>query len=142
MYYLAGELDKAEVQYKKALKLFPNEAMAHMNLGLVYAQKKQFQLAETEYLKELQINPNYENALSNLALLYYYNLGKTNEALALWKRTVEINPNYLGAFEQLAVHYYRVGNYPESGYYVNQILNRGGQVNPALIEELRKKYNF
>ena len=139
MYYLAGEIDKAEIQYKKALELFPNEAMAHMNLGLVYAQKKQFQLAETEYLKELQINPNYENALSNLALLYYYNLGKTNEALALWKRTVEINPNYLGAFEQLAVHYYRVGNYPESVYYVNQILNRGGQVNPALIEELRKK---
>ena len=36
MYYLDGNMDRAEKEFKKALELNPKEKMAHNNLGLVY----------------------------------------------------------------------------------------------------------
>ena len=61
MYYLDKNMDNAEKEFQKALKLNPKEKMAHNNLGLIYSNKNKLKEAEEEYKKELEINPYYDN---------------------------------------------------------------------------------
>jgi len=102
MYYLDGNIDNAEKEFKIALELNPNEKMAHNNLGLVYVNKNKLKEAEDEYKKELEINPNYDNAYFNLGLLYWAQK-KYKEAEDAWKKTLEINLNYIDALNALTV---------------------------------------
>jgi len=93
MEYLDGNMDKAEKEFRIALKLNPKEPMAHNNLGLVYVNENKTPEAEEEYKKELEINPYYDNAYYNLGLLYWGEK-KYDEAKNSWKKTLEINPNF------------------------------------------------
>jgi tetratricopeptide (TPR) repeat protein len=93
MYYLDGQLDKAEPEYQKALELNPVEPMAHNNLGLIYLGRGGLKEAEAEFVKELEINPCYDNALFNLGLLYARE-GRFKKARVLWEKTLQVNPGY------------------------------------------------
>jgi len=100
MYYLDGQLDKAQIEYEKALELHPAEAMTHNNLGLIHAARGEFKEAEEEYKKELEMNPGYDDANFNLGLLYE-KMGEKEKAVELWKKTLELNPDYAGAKQKL-----------------------------------------
>jgi lipoprotein NlpI len=93
MYYLDGNINDAEKEFKTALELNPNEEMAHNNLGLVYANQNKLAEAEEEYKKELENNPYYDNAYYNLGLLYW-GQKRYEEAKDSWRKTLEINPNF------------------------------------------------
>ncbi|MFA5928753.1 MAG: tetratricopeptide repeat protein [Candidatus Margulisiibacteriota bacterium] len=135
MYYLNGDLDKAEAEYKSALALNPTEQMAHNNLGLIYANKKMYREAEAEYLKELEINPRYDNAHYNLGLLYYA-LGRVNEAANLWLKTLELNPDYIDAYHNIAILYLLNGNLDKAREYAQEVVKRGGKLHPELAAKL------
>jgi protein O-mannosyl-transferase len=96
MYYLAGDMEMAEMYYKKSLALNVNEQMVNNNLGLIYAARGDNIKAEAAYKRELSINPNYDNAHYNLGLLYYKR-GRIEEAKNLWEETLAINPDYTDA---------------------------------------------
>src|SRR3989338_2260876 len=100
MYFLDGEMEKAEREYKRALALNPAEPLTHNNLGLIYMNMGKLKEAEAEYLKELKINPLYDNALFNLGLLYARQ-GKLREARRLWQMTLEVNPGHNDARKYL-----------------------------------------
>jgi tetratricopeptide (TPR) repeat protein len=102
MYYLAGEPDRAEPEYRKALELNPMEPMAHNNLGLLYTSRGNFEEAQEEYKKELEINPSYDDAYFNLGVLYY-KMGELEMAEKLWRRTVELNPDHTGANTNIVI---------------------------------------
>jgi tetratricopeptide (TPR) repeat protein len=124
MYYLDGNLDKAEIEFKKALELNPEEPMAHNNLGLIYAARGDLENAEDEYKKELEINPFYDNALFNYGILLYRE-GKTPEAEKMWLETLKVNPDYVDAIKNLFVLYYQNNNLNQARYYYNELQKRG-----------------
>jgi tetratricopeptide (TPR) repeat protein len=73
---------------------------------------------------ELKINPYYDNCYANRGLLYY-KMGKMDQAIADWKKTLEINPNYNSVLHNLAVYYYEQKNFSEAIFYAQEIVDRG-----------------
>jgi serine/threonine protein kinase len=61
-----GRRDEAMSEFKEALKVDPNYAKAHYNLGLQYVDNEMFQEAISEFQKALQIIPTYEEARTEL----------------------------------------------------------------------------
>lgn len=93
MYYLDGNLDKAEPLFRQALALNPKEPMAHNNLGAIYLDQGDLWRAETELKKELEINPNYDVALYNLGRVYYERK-HYDEAVMIWQEVLRLNPRH------------------------------------------------
>lgn len=94
MYYLDGNLDKAEIRFRQALNLNPDEAMVHNNLGAIYIDRGDLWRAEAELNKELDLYPNYDIALFNLGRVYYQRKEYQSAAL-LWQKALQANPlNY------------------------------------------------
>ncbi|MCU0640533.1 MAG: tetratricopeptide repeat protein [Candidatus Margulisbacteria bacterium] len=102
MFWLDGQVERAEQEYLKAQELNPGEPMVHNNLGLIYLNRGQLAAAEREFLTELQYYPDYDNALFNLGLLYARQ-GERRKAAALWQRTLDVNPLYDDARRNLEI---------------------------------------
>jgi tetratricopeptide (TPR) repeat protein len=66
--YREREYNTAQNNYEIALKLNPNYAEAHFNLGRLYEDLEDSERARSEY--ELAIKGNYDKAYNNLARLY------------------------------------------------------------------------
>ena len=64
MYFLGGDLKKAEPLFRKALVVNPYEPMANSNTGLVCMRTGRLAEAEKYYLEEIRINPSYDNTYS------------------------------------------------------------------------------
>ena len=124
MYYLAGDLDKAEEEDKKTLELNSEETFIHNNLGLIYAARGDAKKAEEEYKKELEINPSYSNALFNYGLLLYQEK-HIQEAENMWLATLKVNPDYIDAMKNLFVLYYQNKDIEKANYYHRELQKRG-----------------
>lgn len=66
----AGKLDEAEAAYKEVVAKAPNIPEAHVNLGYIYRQKKDWANAEASYKKALELRPGYSEATSGLIAVY------------------------------------------------------------------------
>jgi Flp pilus assembly protein TadD len=53
-------------QFKKILEINPNNADAHNNLGIAFAQKDEVNEAISQFQEALRLNPNNTNAQQNL----------------------------------------------------------------------------
>jgi protein O-mannosyl-transferase len=139
MYYLDGNLDKAEEEFILALKLNPQEKLTHNNLGLIYMKKGRFSEAKEEFEKEISINPYYDNVYFNLGLLYQKQ-NNLKKAIEVWEKTLSLNPSYLTAHQNLAVVYLQIENKEKAFYHTNQIILKGGQLPEALKKALDLNY--
>ena len=57
-----GEYQKAKECYEKAIKINPNYADAHYNLGVIFKELGENQKAKECYEKAIEINPNHVDA--------------------------------------------------------------------------------
>ncbi|MGD0193880.1 MAG: tetratricopeptide repeat protein [Candidatus Dormibacteria bacterium] len=64
---LAGDDSTAESTYQQAIKLDPDNAVAHYDLGTVYDRQGNKSQAESQYTATLVIQPTFTDALFNLA---------------------------------------------------------------------------
>jgi Flp pilus assembly protein TadD len=130
----AGKLDEAEAAYKEVVAKAPHIPEAHLNLGYIYRQKKDWANAEVSYKKALELRPGYSEANSGL-LAVYEGSGQGDKAAELAKSaegdaTVQfdraaalLNDNKyeeaLAAFQKAAA---ADPSNPEPVYYVGAIL--------------------
>jgi tetratricopeptide (TPR) repeat protein len=98
--------EEAIVSYKKVLKLDPNYAPAHINLGTLYYNQSDYELAEEHYRKAIESDPRYA--------LAYFDLGnvldetrRLDEAIAAYKVALQLAPTYADAHYNLALAYER-----------------------------------
>lgn len=84
-YQMEGGIEKAIKSYQMAIRIDPDYACAHNDLGILYEQKGWVNEAEGEYKRTLEIDPKYIQAHSNLALLYE-GTGQIKEAIYHWDR--------------------------------------------------------
>jgi tetratricopeptide (TPR) repeat protein len=106
MYYIEGNLDKAETTIRNALLLRPRSPLAYNNLGLIAMKKGKPQMAEEAFKTSLQIDPKYDDAAFHLGVLYY-ETRQLDKAKATWKYTLKINPNHPQTLARLALMAYR-----------------------------------
>ena len=107
MYFLGGDMEKAEPLFRKALQINPFEPMANSNTGLVCMRTERPAEAEKYYLEEIRINPSYDNAYYNLGLLYY-NHSRYEEGISQWEKTLTVNPRYSDAYQALLFAYQKM----------------------------------
>jgi len=95
-----GELDKAAVNYRRALGIKADFAEAHYNLGNVLRDLGQFDDAVASYRRALELKPDYATACNNLGNVLKEQ-GQLDAAVASFRRALELRPDYATAHNNL-----------------------------------------
>jgi tetratricopeptide (TPR) repeat protein len=114
-YLNSGELNKAEHEFKMALKAQPNEA-SHTSLGYVYQKQKRYEAAMDQYDKALQLKPQHIGALNNLAVVYY-EIGNMDKALGIIQNVLKINPESVDGLLNIGTFLKQKGNRNDAAKY-------------------------
>lgn len=83
-----GKIQQAIAEYEQAIRLFPDHASAHNNLGTLLTDVES---AMQHFQTALKIMPDHTGALINLGARYFKSTNKT-EGMKLLKRALEIEP--------------------------------------------------
>jgi len=88
--------DESEAAAKRALELNPNIASAHVAMGSVHRNRREWESGEAEYLRALSLDPDNGEAYHQYADLLGQ-MGRISEAVVLTERALEL--------DRLAVRY-------------------------------------
>jgi tetratricopeptide (TPR) repeat protein len=92
VYFNARDWREAERNYRKALEVDPEYALAHFNLGNLFDERGNRNEALSHYLAALQIHPSYADAHYNVALLYQ-SISQSLKAVRHWKLYLKLDPS-------------------------------------------------
>jgi len=97
-----------------ALRLDPNDYLAHWTLGRLYSYLGRNPQGIAEFERALMINQNDAYVLADLADYLIY-VGRTEEALAKCRRAIRLNPNCPDWFWwHLGFAHYHLGDYEKA----------------------------
>jgi tetratricopeptide (TPR) repeat protein len=119
------DLDRAETLLQRALRLDPNYADAHSNLGYLLRVRGDLTGAIAEYRKAAELLPRYP--------IFHYNLGlaldragQLDASAAAYQRALDLDPAYVAALNNLAFVYLEQGRPQDAA----ELLERGLQLQP------------
>lgn len=98
------ELNRKEeslTSMQRALRILPDDPIAHFNLALAYTQMKNFSSAEQHYKQAIQLNPEMLEAYNNLGNLLAA-LSKFEEAESCFRDLIRYKPEFALAHLNLA----------------------------------------
>jgi tetratricopeptide (TPR) repeat protein len=87
---------------QKAVKLNPDDAVAHLNLGDALKNLGRFDQAAASYQRAIQLDPDYAEAYCNLGTAFR-RLGRLDDAVANYRNSIALKPDF-------ALAYYNLGN--------------------------------
>ena len=93
-----GKYNEAIRYYTEALRIFPDYAEAHNNLGNVLRSLRRYEEAATHCSAAIKINPDSDSALNNLGRCLA-EMGRTSDAIHAYPTRSE---SVKWAFRQLA----------------------------------------
>jgi tetratricopeptide (TPR) repeat protein len=122
--FQSGRFDEAIAECQRALKIKPDFAAAHNNLGAALVENRRggngarrqdgaVDEAIVHYQTALQIDPDFAQAHSNLGIALLLK-GQVDEAIVHYQKALEINPNYAEARYNLGNAFLAEGKYGES----------------------------
>jgi tetratricopeptide (TPR) repeat protein len=94
-------MEEAIAYYQQALRINPDYAEVHYNLGIVLAQVGRVPEAIAQYEQALRIKPDYAKAYNGLGLALK-RMGRVSEAAGQYEQALRINPDYPEALNDLA----------------------------------------
>ena len=101
-----GLFDEAIKEYREAIRIKPDFAGAHNNLGIaLISSKGLLDEAIKEFKEAIRINPEYAEAHNNLGMALNFT-GETevkDEAIKEFKEAIRINPEYAEAHNNLGI---------------------------------------
>jgi tetratricopeptide (TPR) repeat protein len=103
-----GDDDGAVVEYRKAIELDSDMALAYSNLGAVLQSKGELAEAESLYRRTIELRPKYALAWNNLAIVRYKR-GDGAGAVRAFRRAIELKPDDAGAVYNLGRVYQQAG---------------------------------
>jgi tetratricopeptide (TPR) repeat protein len=159
--FRAGKVSEAIGHYQQALRINPDYAVAHNNLGFALGQAGKLDEAIAHYQQALRINPDYVEAHYNLGMALAQ-MGKIEEAMAHFEQALRINPDDAEAHNNLGTALARTGkideaiahyeqalrikpDFAEAHYNLGNALTQGGRVPEAIVQyeqALRIKSDF
>ena len=134
-----NQYPEAVAEWKKALELAPNEAMAHNDLALSLVQTGKIPEAIPHYEKAIALSPGYAVAYNNLGLALV-RAGRADEAIARYRKALELDPDFAGAHINLGAVLARTNNMDDAIRHFEKAIEtkpdpahmREAQVNLAL----------
>ena len=124
-----GQDEAAIAQWKEALKLSPEDAKAHNNLGVALAGTGKFNEAIPHFEKVLEVNPGYAEAHNNLGVALAQT-GRFDEAIVHYRKALELNPEYIEVHNNIGTVLLQKGRLDEAIAHFQQVL----EVNPDSAE--------
>jgi tetratricopeptide (TPR) repeat protein len=101
-FYDEGLIPEAEAEFREALALVPDHAIAHLNLGNTLSAQGRPEQAAEEYRRALAVAPHYVTARYNLGNVLAA-LGRHDEALAELHQAIALDPNNPAAHNHLGI---------------------------------------
>jgi tetratricopeptide (TPR) repeat protein len=95
-----GKVHEAEICYRKALTLNPDNAVTHNNLGLVLHSLGKPDEAAACFRKALALSADYALAHNNLGVVLQ-KLGKPDDAQRCYRKALDLAPDYAEAHNNL-----------------------------------------
>ena len=89
-------MDEAIAEFRTAIRLQPDDAVAHYNLGIALAAQGKLDEAIAEYRTAIRLKPDYAMAHNNLGLALA-SQGKLDEAVAEYRTAIRLKPDYAEA---------------------------------------------
>ncbi len=105
-----GNLDEAEILTRNAIKIKPDNAIAHYNLGGILIAKDKLKEAEVSTQKAIELKPDYIKAHYNLGNIYLA-LGQLEKAEMSTRKAIQYKSNYAEAYFHLSLIQLLQGNY-------------------------------
>lgn len=117
-----GENEKAREGYINLLKTYGNYIPGYINLATIYRKEKEYEKAANEIGKALNIEP--KNAeLNNLMGSLQIQIGKEEEGVKYYQKSLEIEPNQINTYFNLLEHLRRKNQLEECYKYAQKIVN-------------------
>lgn len=95
---------EAVAAYKRALELEPNHAAAHINLGTLYYNHRDYAAAEKHYRAAITADARYALAYFDLGNVLD-ETGRLPEAVIAYRQAIQLAPTYADAHYNLALAY-------------------------------------
>ena len=129
--YKSGKFEEAVKAFKQAIKLKPDYAEAHYNLGDAYAQLQQYKKAIEEYKQAIKLKPDFAMAHNNMGTAHY-KLGEHKKAIAAYKEAIRLDPKLGATHFNLGTVYFVYGD-QQAAFEQYQILK---PLDPSLAAKL------
>jgi protein O-mannosyl-transferase len=105
-----GELNEATAQIGEALRLKPDYAGAHSNMGIILARTPgRLNDSIAQFQEALRLQPDFAQAHNNLGIAYYNTPGRLKDAIAQSVEALKIEPNLAEAHNSLANDWMKAG---------------------------------
>ena len=111
--YHLGNVEAAVGHLQDAVRVEPECAAAHNDLGNVLSDALRFQEAEAAYRQALGLDPSDVKARSNLGVVLK-NLGRNDEAVAAYEEAIALDPTYADARHNLGLALKKAGRFAEA----------------------------
>jgi len=103
-----GDLSSEVIEaLKQAIRINPDYAVAHFNLGLTYDELGRYNEAIEAYKQAIKINPDDSSTHKSLGVVYY-KLNRYREAVEAFKMAIQIMPSDADAHYGLGLVYLKV----------------------------------
>ena len=115
--------------FEASVRLKPESAAAHYNLGTAHTRAGRFEAAIEEYRRALQIKPDYADAHNNLGSVLS-SFERLDEAIVQYREALRVDPRHAAAHNNLGNTLIRQGNTVEALPHFLDAL----RVNPAYAD--------
>lgn len=115
------DTDTAEKMLKKVIRMNPEIAKAHKDLGIIYLNKRLFDYAEDEFKTALSLAPNDFEILFEYGN-FLYSISKNQEAERFYGEALEVNPDNVLALTFMALNKLILNQLEEAYEYIMKAL--------------------
>lgn len=122
LYLAVGGREQAIAHFSESMRLAPQLAVTHFNLGTALTAAARFDEAIAQFDRALQLKPDYAIALNNLGSVLVAQ-GRLEEAAARYRRAVDMSPRHTEALNNLGNVLTRLDRPEEALGYLHRALD-------------------
>ncbi|MGA1868125.1 MAG: tetratricopeptide repeat protein [bacterium] len=112
-YYTHGDYESAMAEFRKCLRVNPDDVFTHFVMGFLYNKQGQHDKSIEAFNEALRIDPLYINAYIDLGTVYS-DIGEYDKAIAMFHKALEINPDYVEAYQNMGILYGIIHEYDKA----------------------------
>ena len=136
IYLTLGQLDSAEIYFKKAISCDPRKPDYHYLLGFLYSKREKWKNAAKEFQTSIKVEPDNPEYLRGLGWSLF-SLGEKPKGLGLLHKANDLAPSNVNVLLDLTMAYLIIHDFNKARIFNTGIL----RIDPGnkVAQELKKK---